>query len=57
MKCEKEVQCDYKILIDSFEVNKCDVQVYILPTKKSVKRYCKDTGMSFKEGIRKLYKG
>jgi len=57
MKYEKEVQCDYKILIDSFEVNKCDVQVYILPTKKSVKRYCKDTGMSFKEGIRKLYKG
>ena len=50
-----KVQCDSKLLIDSFEVNHVSVQVYVLNTKKAVKQYCKDTGMNYKEGLYLFY--
>ena len=67
MVINHEVQCDSKqILIDSFQILEDDknpmteigsVKVYLLPDKKSVKRYCKDTGLEFREGLRRYFTG
>lgn len=61
-KVEK-VQCDSKqFLIDSFalfdsnKANGGSVKVYLLHNKWSVKQYCKQTGMTFKEGLTKFYR-
>lgn len=53
-----KVQCDYKkVLIDSFEYETTTVQVYLLNNKKSVKQYCGQTGLEYKEGLKRLYEG
>ena len=56
MGINSKLQCEYKqLLIDSFEINGISVKVYIADNKKSVKQYCKDTGMNFKEGFKIFY--
>ena len=53
-----KAQCGSKLfMIDSFESNGVSVQVYIFENKQSVKRYCRDSGLEFKEGIDRLYNG
>jgi hypothetical protein len=53
-----KVQCDSKqVLIDSFEFNNAVVQVYLLNNKRSVKQYCRDTRLPFREGLRRFYEG
>ncbi len=47
-----------KVLIDIVPTTEDSfAAVYVLATKKSVKRYCEDTGMPFEEGIQILYRG
>lgn len=59
MQKNAKVQCDSKqVLIDSFEVDETtSVQVYLLNNKRSVKQYCDETGLDFKEGLTRLYQG
>ena len=60
MRYNSTVQCDVKqeqILIDSFESNGVWVKVYVFANKRSVKQYCKDTELPFREGLLKLYYG
>lgn len=53
----QKVQCDYKqVLIDNFEVNGIGIKVYLKALKKSVKQYCKDTGLEYKIGMKQFYK-
>lgn len=57
MEQNHEVQCDYKqFLIDHFWSNGISVKVYVIATKRSTKRYCKDAGMPYREGLGKLYR-
>ena len=59
MQKKHELQCEYKhklFLIDSFEVDKSTTaKVYVLDNKRSVKRYCADTGLEFSEALKKFY--
>jgi len=50
-----KVQCDYK-LIDVFVMpDGTSVSVYLLARKSSIKRYCEDTELDFKDGLKRLY--
>ena len=56
MEKNHELRCEYKqFLIDSFESNGIPVKVYVIETKKAVKRYCRETEMPFREGLGRLY--
>lgn len=51
-------QCGSKnlVLIDVIKIGEDQwCSVYLLPDKRNVKRYCKQTGLSFSEGLSRLY--
>jgi hypothetical protein len=52
-----KAQCGSKqlVLVDSFESDDIAVSVYVFNSKWSVKRYCRDTGLEFREGMRNAY--
>lgn len=33
----------------------CQVVVYVLDNKKSIMQYCRETGLPFREGFKRLY--
>ena len=55
MNKNSKVRCDYKIMVDSFESDNIPVEVWLFADKKSVKRYCRDTGLDYKHGLDALY--
>jgi len=55
MESSNKVQCDLK-RIDVIEMDcGATVEVWLL-SKKSVKRYCRDMELEFKEGLKEWYK-
>jgi len=54
MVIPNKVQCDLK-RINVIELSGVTVEVW-LRSKKSVKQYCRDTELDFKEGLREWYK-
>lgn len=52
-----ELQCEYKhILIEIVPIGKEQwASIYVLADKKSVKQYCRDTDLPFREGLKTLY--
>jgi hypothetical protein len=60
MVSKTKAQCGSKLfLVDVIDLNDKGTfycTVYLKPTKASVKRYCKDTELPFKEGMRSLYR-
>ena len=58
METKTHALCGEKlILIDAFESNDFSVKVYITNDKRSVKKYCKETGLLFKEGFKRYDDG
>lgn len=50
------VESDVKqyVLVDTITTDEYTIAVYLLNKKSSVKQYCKDTGLRFKEGLKAL---
>jgi len=54
MKYTNKARCGY-VLVDCFESNEVPIFVYVLANKQAVKQYCRETGLSFTEGLLALY--
>jgi len=50
-----KTQCGDLILVDSFESHGIPVQVYVLDNKRSIKQYCYDTHLSFKNALNNIF--
>ncbi len=54
MEKSHKVLCDYKqFLIDSFESNGISVKVFVFDKPKNIKRYCRETGVKFRDAFEK----
>jgi len=51
----KKVQCDYKQIDEFITEDGTTIIVWLLKNKRSIKIYCEDTGMEYKEGLKRLY--
>jgi len=58
---KQKVQCDYKqklVLVDYYDPKINDicmpVMVYVFANKRNIKQYCRDTGLSFSDGLKVL---
>ena len=55
MKYLNQVQCDSKlVMVDMFEMDNISVQVFVKNERKSVKQYCYDTELPFKEALNNI---
>ena len=50
-----KLQCEYKQIDEFITEDGTTVIVYVLNNKRSVKRYCQDTDLEFKEGLKRFY--
>jgi hypothetical protein len=55
MTKSSKLQCEYKIIDWFVTEDGTNVDVWLLANKKSVKQYCEDTQLPYKNGLRRLY--